>query len=162
MKFEIMNDDVSLTMNIFLIIANIINIVYNIPQMVKTYKCKSTKDLSSWFLFLRIIGNSIWMGYAIEVDSMMMLINNIITVFSSSDDEELIAVELEKVLNIIEVMCFHYYNNDIDKEYFNFRYKSRILTYYESYIEYYNTDYSEYNKTNKYITETINTTTDEE
>ena len=83
MKFEIMDKDVSLTMNVFLIIANIINVVYNIPQMVKTYKCKSTKELSSWFLFLRIIGNSIWMGYAIEVDSMMMLINNIITVFSS-------------------------------------------------------------------------------
>ena len=77
MKFEIMNDNLSTTMNVFVIIANIINIVYNIPQMVKTYKRKSTKDLSSWFLFLRIIGNSIWMGYAIEVDSMMMLINNI-------------------------------------------------------------------------------------
>ncbi len=78
-----MNDELSTTMNIFVIIANVINIVYNIPQMVTTYKRKSTKDLSSWFLFLRIIGNSIWMGYAIEVDSMMMLINNIITVFSS-------------------------------------------------------------------------------
>ena len=83
MKFEIMNDNLSTTMNVFVIIANVINIVYNIPQMVTTYKRKSTKDLSSWFLFLRIIGNSIWMGYAIEVDSMMMLINNIITVFSS-------------------------------------------------------------------------------
>ena len=83
MKFEIMNENLSTTMNIFVIIANIINIVYNIPQMVTTYKRKTTKDLSSWFLFLRIIGNSIWMGYAIEVDSMMMLINNIITVFSS-------------------------------------------------------------------------------
>jgi uncharacterized protein with PQ loop repeat len=83
MKFEIMDKDVSLTMNVFLIIANIINVVYNIPQMVKTYKCKSTKELSSWFLFLRIVGNSIWVGYAIEVDSMMMLINNIITVIAS-------------------------------------------------------------------------------
>ena len=78
-----MNNDVSLTMNIFIIIANIINIVYNIPQMVKTYKCKTTKDLSSWFLFLRIIGNSIWIGYAIEVNSMMILINTCITVFAS-------------------------------------------------------------------------------
>ena len=83
MKFEIIDNNVSLTMNIFIIIANIINVVYNIPQMVKTYKCKSTKDLSSWFLFLRIIGNSIWIGYAIEVDSMMILINTCVTVFSS-------------------------------------------------------------------------------
>lgn len=78
-----MDNNVSLIMNIFIIIANIINIVYNIPQMIKTYKCKSTKDLSSWFLFLRIIGNSIWIGYAIEVDSMMMLINTCVTVVAS-------------------------------------------------------------------------------
>ena len=83
MKFEIINDDVSLTMNVFVIIANIINLVYNITQMVTTYQRKSTKDLSSWFIFLRIVGNSIWIGYAIEIDSMMMLINNIITVSSS-------------------------------------------------------------------------------
>ena len=83
MKFELINDDVSMTMNVFVIIANIINLVYNIPQMVKTYQRKSTKDLSSWFIFLRIVGNSIWIGYAIEIDNMMMLINNIITVSSS-------------------------------------------------------------------------------
>ena len=83
MKFEIINDDVSLTMNVFVIIANIINLVYNIPQIVKTYQRKSTKDLSSWFIFLRIVGNSIWIGYSIEIDSMMMLINTIVTVGSS-------------------------------------------------------------------------------
>jgi uncharacterized protein with PQ loop repeat len=94
MKFEIMDKDVSLTMNVFLIIANIINVVYNIPQMVKTYKCKSTKELSSWFLFLRIVGNIIWVGYAIEVDSMMMLINTIVTVIAS------IFISYYKVLEI--------------------------------------------------------------
>ena len=89
-----MDKDVSLTMNVFLIIANIINVVYNIPQMVKTYKCKSTKELSSWFLFLRIVGNIIWVGYAIEVDSMMMLINTIVTVIAS------IFISYYKVLEI--------------------------------------------------------------
>ena len=83
MKFELMDKNVSLTMNVFLIIANIINVIYNIPQMVKTYKCKSTKELSSWFLFLRVIANIIWVGYAIDVDSMMMLINTIVTVIAS-------------------------------------------------------------------------------
>ena len=89
-----MDKDVSLTMNVFLIIANIINVVYNIPQMFKTYKCKSTKELSSWFLFLRIVGNIIWVGYAIEVDSMMMLINTIVTVIAS------IFISYYKVLEI--------------------------------------------------------------
>ena len=83
MKFEIIDDNVSMTMNVFIVIANIINIVYNIPQIVKTYQRKTTQDLSSWFIFLRIVGNSIWIGYAIEIDSMMMLINTIVTVGSS-------------------------------------------------------------------------------
>jgi MtN3 and saliva related transmembrane protein len=83
MKFDIMDNNVSLTMNIFIIIANIINIVYNIPQMVKTYKTKSTKDFSETFLLLRIIGNSIWIAYSIEVNSFPMLLNNIVSVGAS-------------------------------------------------------------------------------
>ena len=83
MKFALMDPNVGYTMNVFLILGNIINIVYNIPQMVKTYKRKSTKDLSAVFLFLRIIGNTIWIAYAVEVDSLLMLINNIVTVLAS-------------------------------------------------------------------------------
>jgi MtN3 and saliva related transmembrane protein len=83
MEFKILDKNVSTTMNAFIIIANIINIIYNIPQMMKTYKTKSTRDFSATFLFLRIIGNSIWIGYSIEIDSLMMLINNLVTVFAS-------------------------------------------------------------------------------
>ena len=130
MKFQIIDDNVSTTMNVFLIIANIINIVYNIPQMVKTYKCKSTKDLSSWFLFLRIIGNGIWIGYAIEIDSMMMLINNIITVLASIfisyykvlelNQERLITIHENENENENEINYDNYQNindNDDDKVY---------------------------------------------
>ena len=122
MKFELINDNVSMTMNVFVIIANIINLVYNIPQMVTTYKRKSTKDLSSWFIFLRIVGNSIWIGYAIEIDSMMMLINNIITVSSS------IFIAYYKVLELykerLEKKMQNNYNNYtydvlINNEYYN-------------------------------------------
>ncbi len=97
-----MDDNVSMTMNVFIIIANIINIVYNIPQMVKTYQRKTTQDLSSWFIFLRIIGNSIWIGYAIEVDSIMMLINTIVTVGSSVFIAYYKVLELYKERFIIE------------------------------------------------------------
>jgi len=83
MQFDIIDHNVSTTTNVFLIIANIINLFYNIPQMYKTYKCKSTKDFSGMFLLLRILGNLIWIEYAIEIDSMLMLINNIVTVISS-------------------------------------------------------------------------------
>ena len=83
MKFVIMDNNVSLTMNIFVIIANVINLIYNIPQMIKTYKTKSTKDFSGWFISLRIIGNIIWIAYSIEINSMLMLINNLVTVIAS-------------------------------------------------------------------------------
>jgi uncharacterized protein with PQ loop repeat len=83
MHFELIEPKVSPTMNGFLILANIINIVYNIPQMVHTYKTKSTKDFNVWFIVLRIIGNFIWMSYSIEVNSLLMLINNSVTVSSS-------------------------------------------------------------------------------
>ena len=43
MDFSIFDDKVSTTMNVFLVIANIINFVYNIPQCVKTYKTKTQK-----------------------------------------------------------------------------------------------------------------------
>jgi MtN3 and saliva related transmembrane protein len=83
MRFDLIEPKVSPTMNGFLILANIINIVYNIPQMVQTYKTKSTKDFNIWFIVLRIIGNTIWMVYSIEVNSLLMLINNSVTVIAS-------------------------------------------------------------------------------
>lgn len=83
MQLTLLDSNVSITMNIFLSIANIINLIYNVPQVVKTYKTKSTKDFSSWFIFLRILGNIIWIIYSIEIDSLQMLINTSVTVLSS-------------------------------------------------------------------------------
>ena len=83
MNFSVFDDSVSYSMNVFLVIGNIINLVYNIPQMVKTYKTKSTKDFSSTFLFLRVIGNSIWLAYSIELNTFLFLICNVVSVGSS-------------------------------------------------------------------------------
>ena len=83
MQLTLLDSNVSITMNIFLSIANIINLIYNVPQVVKTYKTKSTKDFSSWFIFLRILGNIIWIIYSLEIDSLQMLINTSVTVLSS-------------------------------------------------------------------------------
>ena len=96
MKFEILDDKVSLTTNIFLIVANIINLTYNIPQVWKTFKTKSTGDFSETFLVMRILGNMIWIGYAIEINSMLMLINNMVVIFST------IFLGYYKVLEIIK------------------------------------------------------------
>ena len=110
MKFKILDDNVSTTMNVFLVIANILNLVYNIPQMVKTYKTKSTGDFSEWFLLLRIVGNTIWIGYAVEIDSMLVLINNLVTVLAS------IFIGFYKVNEIINKRRLETYQQLIDME----------------------------------------------
>ena len=84
MDFSIFDDRVSPTMIFFLVIGYIINLFYNIPQMMKTYKSKSTKDFSSIFLFLRVVGNSIWIAYSIELNTFLFLLSNIVTVASSA------------------------------------------------------------------------------
>ncbi len=79
MHFEILDPNVSKTMNAFIIIGNIITLCQNIPQVIKTYKVKSTKDFSSIFLLMRVSACIIWGAYSIEIESLMMLINNLIT-----------------------------------------------------------------------------------
>jgi MtN3 and saliva related transmembrane protein len=74
---------VGTTMNVFLIIGNVINLIQNIPQVIKTYNTKSTKDFSAIFLSLRIVGNVIWIAYAVEINSLLLIINNSVTVLST-------------------------------------------------------------------------------
>lgn len=83
MKLEIFDSNVSQSMNIFIVIANVLNLFYNLPQMWLTYKRKTTKDISSTFMLLRFVTNIIWIVYAIEIDSFLFLVNNCVTVFSS-------------------------------------------------------------------------------
>jgi len=70
--------------NILLIVANIINIVYNIPQMVRTYKTKSANDFDVWFLGLRIFYNFLWILYGIEVNSMLVCLNSVVTILATA------------------------------------------------------------------------------
>ena len=84
-------------MNVFLVIGNIINLVYNIPQIVKTYKTKSTKDFSPTFLFMRVIGNCIWLAYSIELQEFLFMVSNVVSVFSS------IFISYYKVLEMVDV-----------------------------------------------------------
>ena len=70
--------------NILLIIANVINLVYNIPQMVRTYKTKSANDFDVWFLGLRIFYNFLWILYGIEVDSMLVCLNSVVTILATA------------------------------------------------------------------------------
>jgi MtN3 and saliva related transmembrane protein len=108
MKFEIFDPNVPLSMNILLVIANVLNLIYNIPQMVHTYRRKSTRDLSTWFLFLRILGNLIWVVYSVYIANLLMLINNVVTVAAS------VFVGYYKVREIIKDRKGRYINITIE------------------------------------------------
>lgn len=108
MKLEIFDPNVPLSINILLVIANVLNLIYNIPQMVHTYRRKSTRDLSTWFLFLRIIGNLIWVIYSIYIANLLMLINNVVTVTAS------VFVGYYKVREIIRDRRSRYININIE------------------------------------------------
>ncbi len=114
MKFSFIDKNVSTTMNVFLVIANVINLVYNIPQVVKTCKTKSTKDFSGWFLSLRFIGNTIWIAYAVEVDSLLMLINNIVTVIASGIIGGIMVQNMYKEYKLKQYNILNNPNDDID------------------------------------------------
>jgi uncharacterized protein with PQ loop repeat len=74
MKFEILDNDVSLTMNIFIIISIVLAFIYNSSQMIKLYYYKATRDFNRLYIFLQIISNCIWISYFIEIDKMAFLI----------------------------------------------------------------------------------------
>ena len=53
-------------------------------NVIKTYRIKSTRDFSSTFLFMRVIGNTIWLAYSIELNTFLFFISNVISVGSSA------------------------------------------------------------------------------
>ena len=106
MHFTIFDENVSTTMNVFLVLGNIINLIYNIPQMVKNYKSKSTGDFSPTFLFMRVAGNVIWLAYSIELNEFLFLFSNVVSVFSS------VFISYYKVVEIIQSRKADVYSDD--------------------------------------------------
>ena len=74
MRFVIIDNDVSLTMTIFIIISIVLAFIYNSSQMIQLYYYESTRDFDRLYIFLQIINNCIWITYFIEIDKMMILI----------------------------------------------------------------------------------------
>ena len=83
MKFDLLDDSISLQLNIALIIGNVICIAYNIPQMIRTYKTRSTTDIDIWFIIFRIVGNVPFVAYSIIIENANLLISYTFSVFSS-------------------------------------------------------------------------------
>ena len=67
-----------------LIVCNVINVIYHVPQIIKTYRTKSVKDFDSYYLFLGNLHSFCWVLYGIEDRNGLMIFNSCITIFSIS------------------------------------------------------------------------------
>lgn len=65
------------------IVANVIGVIYNVPQVVYTIRSKSANDLSGIFLSLRIISACLWILYTTILWSPDVFISWVITGTSS-------------------------------------------------------------------------------
>ena len=70
--------------NNILIICNVINVTYHLPQIVKTYRTKSVKDFDSWYLFLGNLHSICWVLYGIEDRNSLMIFNSCVSIFTIS------------------------------------------------------------------------------
>ena len=67
-----------------LIVCNVINVIYHLPQIVKTYRTKSVKDFDSYYLFLGNLHSISWVLYGIEDKNGLMIFNSCVSIFSIS------------------------------------------------------------------------------
>jgi len=81
--FEFLEPNIPLWVNGFAISANILNLIYNFPQMWRTFKRKSTRDISGWFLLLRVISSILWVVYSIAISNGQLIIANSVTLIAS-------------------------------------------------------------------------------
>jgi uncharacterized protein with PQ loop repeat len=70
--------------NNILIVCNIINVIYHVPQIIKTYRTKSVQDFDPYYLFLGNLHSLCWVMYSISDNNYLMLFNSCVTVFSIS------------------------------------------------------------------------------
>lgn len=62
------------------ILAVILSMWIFLPQIYKSYKSKSTKDLSYGFMILYIISHLVWITYGIMVPAWAVVVSDTITV----------------------------------------------------------------------------------
>ena len=70
--------------NSILVVCKVINVIYHLPQIIKTYKTKSVKDFDSYYLFLGNLHSFCWVLYSIEDNNSLMIFNSCVTMFSIS------------------------------------------------------------------------------
>ncbi len=64
-------------------IAGILVVISLLPQTIKSWRTKSTKDLSLWRYIIYCIGLMLWIGYAIIIGNGPVAVMNSIGLFFS-------------------------------------------------------------------------------
>lgn len=78
------NPSVELFMTILVNIGNILSVVYNVPQMWRTYKIKKADDISSHFLWMRLSAGIIWSIYCVYYKMWYVIISWTTTIISTT------------------------------------------------------------------------------
>ncbi|MBK7214990.1 MAG: SemiSWEET transporter [Bacteroidales bacterium] len=58
--------------------AGLLSCVTFIPQVIKTYRTKSTDDVSLWMFVLASLGTILWLAYGFLIDSISILFTNFV------------------------------------------------------------------------------------
>jgi uncharacterized protein with PQ loop repeat len=88
-----------------LITCNVINVIYHLPQIIKTYKTKSVADFDPYYLILGNLHSFCWVLYGIKDNNGLMIFNSCVSMFSIS------FVSYYKVRNYIIERNIIYENN---------------------------------------------------
>jgi MtN3 and saliva related transmembrane protein len=65
------------------IIAGALSCTTFLPQVIKTWKSKSTKDVSLTMFIIASIGTALWLVYGILIHSFSIIATNIVVLFFS-------------------------------------------------------------------------------
>ena len=74
---------VDLFMTILINFGNVLSVIYNVPQMWRTYKLKKADDISSYFLWMRLASGIIWSVYCIYYKMWYVIISWASTIVST-------------------------------------------------------------------------------
>jgi uncharacterized protein with PQ loop repeat len=77
-------NDIDTMFSVLINIANVVGVIYNVPQMYHTYKRKSTNDISPIFLHARFWCSILWTIYCVYYHLWYVLISWITTGTSST------------------------------------------------------------------------------
>jgi len=77
------NSQIDLFMTILINIGNVLSVIYNVPQMWRTYKLKKADDISSYFLWMRLASGIIWSVYCIYYQMWYVIISWASTIIST-------------------------------------------------------------------------------